>query len=378
MAEPKPRLLFLVSEDWYFVSHRLHLAKGALFEGFEVAVATRVHTPEFTLQSEGLTVFPILLERSSRNPFKEFRSILQIIKIYRSYKPDIVHHVALKPCLYGSIAAFFARVPIVINALAGLGYVFTSREPYAQILRPIITAAFRLLFNRPNSFLVIQNADDQALMLGNKIIAPEQAVMIRGAGVDSEIFRATPFLDGDPLIVFAARMLWDKGLGEFVDAARMLKGKGIKGRFVLVGTPDPHNPASASALDIEKWVEEGIIEWWGHCNDMPKVFAQARVVCLPSYREGLPKVLLEAAASGRPIVTTDVPGCREVVIPGETGYLVPPRNARALAEAISKLLDDVPACREFGAKGRQLIEQNFAQHIIASQTLALYRRLLPT
>ncbi|HZV62086.1 MAG TPA: glycosyltransferase family 4 protein [Methylophilaceae bacterium] len=378
MAKSKTRLLFLVSEDWYFVSHRLHLAKAALLEGFEVAIATRIHESEFTLQSVGLTVFPILLERSSKNPFKEFRSILQITKIYRSYKPDIVHHVALKPCLYGSVAAIFARVPVVINALAGLGYVFTSRERYAQILRPIITTAFRLLFNRSNSCLIIQNADDQALMLGNKIITPEQAVMIRGAGVDLEVYRTTPFPEGDPLIVFAARMLWDKGLKEFVDAARILKDKGIKGRFVLVGTPDPQNPASASESDIEEWVKEGVIEWWGQCSDMPIVFAQARVVCLASYREGLPKVLIEAAACGRPIVTTDVPGCREVVIPGESGYLVPSHNAETLADAISELLNDMPTCREFGMKGRQLVEQNFAQQIIARQTLDLYRRLLPT
>jgi glycosyltransferase involved in cell wall biosynthesis len=376
VTEGRRRLLFLVSEDWYFVSHRLHLARAAQAAGFEVAVATRVGSFESLLEAAGLKVFPLSLRRASRNPLREFAAVCEIVGIYRRFRPHVVHHVALKPSLYGSVAAMFARVPVVINALAGLGYVFTSAEAYARVLRPLVLAAFRVLFGRDNTRVILQNTDDRALLVGLGVVPEGRTSLVRGAGVDIETFHAVPVPGGVPQVVFPARMLWDKGLREFVDAARLLKGEGCEARFVLVGEPDPHNPASADEAVLRQWVADGLVEWWGRRDDMPQVFQGASVVCLPSYREGLPKVLLEAAACGRPIVATDVPGCREIVIPRQTGLLVPPRDPKALAEAIAHLLGDRDLSARLGANGRRLVEDHFSEEKVAYQTLAVYREML--
>lgn len=376
MIEAKRRLLFLVSEDWYFVSHRLHLARAARAAGYEVAIATRVGTCGAMLEAAGLQVFPLSLQRSSRNPLREIAALREITEIYRRFRPHVVHHVALKPSLYGSVAAYLAGVPVVINALAGLGYVFTSTDTYARVLRPLVLAAFRVLFGRANTRVVFQNADDRALLVRLGVVAEQRTSLIRGAGVDIAVFGVTPPSAGVPLVVFPARMLWDKGLREFVNAARLLKQESSEAKFVLVGEPDLHNPASADESDLRQWVAEGVVEWWGRRDDMPEVFGQARVVCLPSYREGLPKVLLEAASCGRAIVATDVPGCREIVIPGETGLLVPPRDAKALADVIARLLRDPELSARLGANGRRLVESSFSEEKVAAQTLAVYREML--
>lgn len=376
MIETKHRLLFLVSEDWYFVSHRLHLALAARAAGYEVAVATRVGTCGAMLKAAGLQVFPLSLQRSSRNPLREIAALREVIGIYRRFHPHVVHHVALKPSLYGSVAAYLAGVPVVINALAGLGYVFTSSDIYARVLRPLVLASFRFLFGRANTRVVFQNADDRALLVRLGVVAEQRTSLIRGAGVDIAVFGVTPQPTGVSLVVFPARMLWDKGLREFVDAARLLRQECREAKFILVGEPDLHNPASADESDLRQWVAEGVVEWWGRRDDMPEVFGQARVVCLPSYREGLPKVLLEAASCGRAIVATDVPGCREIVIPSETGLLVPPRDARALADAIARLLRDPELSARLGANGRRLVESDFSEEKVAVQTLAVYREML--
>lgn len=376
IARRAPRLLFLVTEDWYFCSHRLPLACAARDAGFDVAVATRVTAHGERIRAAGLRLIPLTLRRSGRNPWRELMSIAEITRLYRAEKPDIVHHVALKPVLYGSLAARIAAIPSVVNALAGMGYVFTSGKPSARLLRPLVTLAFRLLLKR--GCIILQNPDDRAVLLKAGVAFPEQITLIRGSGVDTAHFTPVPEPDAAvPLVVLPARMLWDKGVGEFVAAAHMLRDEGLAARFMLAGDRDPDNPAAIPAAQLETWRAAGIVEWHGRQEDMARLLAQSHIVCLPSYREGLPKALLEAAASGRAIVATDVPGCREAVRHGVNGLLVPARDAAALADALRRLITDPALRREFGQRGREMAEKKFSVEKITAETLALYRKLLP-
>ncbi|MBS4096053.1 MAG: glycosyltransferase family 4 protein [Sulfuricella sp.] len=370
-----PKLLFLVTEDWYFCSHRLPLACAARDAGFEVAVACRVREHGERILAAGLKLIPIQLQRSSHNPWRELAAIGEIAAIYRRERPTLVHHVALKPVLYGSLAAKIAGIPGVINALAGMGYVFTSSKIPARLLRPFVTLAFRLLLGRGR--IILQNPDDRAALLNSGVAKAAQISLIRGSGVDTRHFAFSAEPDHQPpVIVLPARMLGDKGVGEFVAAAQALKARGIAARFLLIGERDPDNPAAIPVAQLEEWHASGIVEWLGRRNDMEQQLAQANIVCLPSYREGLPKALLEAAACGRAIVATDVPGCREIVRDEYNGLLVPARNAEALANALRRLIENPDQRREFGRRGREMVEQEFSVEKITAETLALYRELL--
>jgi len=353
----------------------LPLACAARDAGFEVFVATRVHSHGAQITAAGLHLIPLGLRRSSRNPWRELAAIHEIARIYRRIAPDIVHHVAMKPVLYGSVAAKIVGVPVVVNALAGMGYVFTSRKPSAQLLRPLITLALRFLLK--NGRVILQNPDDRAALIKAGVLKAEQVTLIRGSGVDTALFQYTPEPGGAPLVVLPARMLWDKGVGEFVAAATALKQEGIDARFVLAGERDPDNPADIPLEQLQAWHESGNVAWLGKQEDMPSLLAQANIVCLPSYREGLPKALLEAASCGRAIVATDVPGCREAVQHNQNGLLAPARNAADLAAALRLLIENPPLRRQFGLRGREMAEQEFSVEKITAETLALYRELLP-
>lgn len=375
MVGRRPKLLFLVTEDWYFCSHRLPLACAAQDAGFDVAVATRVTAHGDRIRSAGLHLIPIALRRSGRNPWHELRAIYEIAAIYLREKPDIVHHVALKPVLYGSLAAKIAGVPHTVNALAGMGYVFTSQKTSARLLRPWVTLAFRFLLK--NTRVILQNPDDRDALLSGGILRKEQVTLIRGSGVDTDIFRHTPEPDSvPPLIVLPARMLWDKGVDEFVAAAEILHNEGITARFALAGERDADNPAAIPLEQLQAWHAAGTVTWLGKQEDMPALLARSHIVCLPSYREGLPKALLEAASCGRAIVATDVPGCREAVRHGENGLLVPPRDSTALANALRRLIEDAALRRRFGEYGRAMAEREFSIGQVSAETLALYRGLL--
>lgn len=377
MPTPTPKIIFFVTEDWYFCSHRLPLAIAAQQAGYDVTVVTRVTQHGELIRSHGLNLIPIKLSRRSRNPFKELGVIWQLLLIYREQRPDIVHHVALKPVLYGSIAARLTGVPAVVNALAGLGFLFVSKRLLARILRPLVEVAFRVLLNRPNVRVIFQNPDDLGLLIGRGVLESERAVLIRGSGVDMTLFRSSPEPDGAPLVVLASRMLWDKGVKEFVEAARQLKGLGVSARFALVGEGDPENPASISREQLAQWGDEGVIEWWGRHGNMPQIFAESHIVCLPTtYGEGVPKVLIEAAACARAIVATDVPGCREIVRDGENGLLVPSKDVNALVFALQRLIEDSPLRIKMGMRGRTIVEDEFSIEHVVRQTLVLYRKLL--
>lgn len=369
-------LLFLVSEDWYFLSHRLPVARAARDAGYRVSVACRVTAGAAAIQAEGFRLLPIDFERAGTNPARELRVLARLVALYRRERPDLVHHVAMKPVLYGSIAAWLAGVPAVVNALAGLGYLYTSPSVKARALRPVLVAAFRLLLNRPGSRLIVQNADDRALFADTGIVDPSRLVVIRGSGVDVDLYAPSAEPAGPPVAVLVARMLTDKGVREAVEAARRLKESGVALRVVLVGDTDPANPRAIPRERLEGWNRDGVVEWWGHRADIASIWRHAHIALLPSYREGLPKSLLEAAASGRPAVATDVPGCRELVADGVNGLLVPPRDPAALAEALGRLAADAGLRRRMGAEARRVVVEGYSDRAVAAATLSLYHSLI--
>ena len=371
------RLLFLIAEDWYFWSHRLSLARAAVAAGYEVALATRVSRYQAQIEEQKIRVFPLQwFERASTMPGRELATMVELLRIYRDFRPDIAHHVALKPVIYGSLAARLTGVPTVVNALAGLGFVFQSRSRSARVLRALVASAMRFTLNRRNGWVIVQNESDRRALIDLRLATADRIEIIRGSGVDLAQFVVTPEPQGVPIITLAARMLWDKGVGEFVEAARILHAAGVAARFVLVGQPDRQNPRSVTRSQLQAWVHEGAVEWWGLRLDMPVVLAHSTIVCLPSHHEGMPKVLLEAAACARPIVATDIPGCREIAHPGQNALLAPVGDAQALAQAIQALLADAQMRHDFGAAGRRIVEQQFSDQMVAEQVLALYARLL--
>lgn len=376
MSPREPRLLVLVTEDWYFVSHRLPLARAARAAGFRVSVACRVDRHGQAIEKEGFRLIPTSFSRRSLNPLRELALVREIARIYRAEKPDIVHHVSLKPVLYGSIAARLAGVPSVVNAFTGLGYAFIARDAKGLAVRALVTRLLRFALAGLRAKTILQNDDDAATLLRAGLVKPEDLVLIRGSGVDLEAFKPTVPPPGVPLVVLPARLLWDKGVGEFVEAARRLKAAGVRARFALVGDTDLENHSAVPPETLKAWKAEGAVEVWERREDMPAVLASCHLVCLPSYREGMPKALLEAAASARACVTADVPGCRDAVRDGITGLLVPARDAVALAKALRRLLEDPELRARMGEHARRWAEEKFSQEKVAADTLALYRELL--
>jgi glycosyltransferase involved in cell wall biosynthesis len=366
-------IVFFVTEDWYFCSHRLQLAKAAKDAGYVVYVVTRVVAHGDVIKAAGLSLISISLSRRSKNPISAAMAIIRLILIYKKVRPSVVHHVAMKPVIYGSIAAKVTGVPGVVNALAGLGFLFSSESLMARFLRPMVRGVLSLLLNSKNSAVILQNPDDAEVMVGSGAVDRERIRLIAGSGVDTDEYIQIEEPAGMPIVLLASRMLWDKGVGEFVEAARILNNEGVSARFILVGEGDNENPESIDATQLDTWREEGCVEWWGRRPDMPTVLLQSSVVCLPSfYGEGLPKVLVEAASCGRPIVTTDAPGCREIVQDGVNGILVPVKDAEALAGAIRELLNSPETRRRMGAAGRQLVKDKFSLDIVIDETLAVY------
>lgn len=373
----KPKIIFFITEDWYFWSHRLPIARAARDGGFEVLIATRVNQHKGLINKEGFKLIPIGLKRRSKNVVKEIFSIIEVIRIYRREKPDIVHHVAVKPVLYGSWATRIAGISGVVNALAGLGFIFVAEGWKAKALKRFVVFAYRTAFSSKNTIGIFQNPEDMRLFIDAGVVKREKAVLIRGSGVDVSHFKHLPEPAGIPTIILASRMLWDKGVGEFVDAARQLRKDGVACRIVLVGVPDPENPASIPEETLRGWHTEGIVEWWGYRDDMPKVLSQAHIVALPTtYGEGVPKILIEAASCGRAIVATDVPGCREIVRNNENGLLVHPRDSKSLADALKTLIGNPKLRAKMGAKGREIVEPGFSEEIVVRQTMELYKEIL--
>jgi len=338
--------------------------------GYQVAVVTRVRSHGAEISGSGVDLIPFDLGRRFTNPLAECAIFLRLLRIYRREKPTITYHVGMKPVVYGSLAARIAGIDARINAIAGLGSGFTSRRLATRLLKPFLKAALRMLLGGKRSRVIVQNRDDQRVVTRIMGGRGQAVVLVPGVGVDLAKFLPSdePLLK--PTVLYAGRILWDKGVGEFVAAAEQLRRKGVSARFVLVGAPDDGNPSAVPLAQIERWQKSGLIEWWGHREDMPVVFADSHLVCLPSfYGEGIPKVLIEAAACARAVITTDIPGCREIVRDGVNGLLVPPRNVDALADAIETLICNPAKRRALGTAGRKIAEAEYGLDLINRKSL---------
>jgi glycosyltransferase involved in cell wall biosynthesis len=318
------------------------------------------------------------MERRSLHPLRELGLLWHLVRLFRRERPAIVHGFTIKCAVYGSLAGRFARVPARVNSVAGMGYVFSSEDRTARWLRPWVRRLMKLALGGRSSRLILQNPDDVALFERAGLVDPAQVRLVRGSGVDCARFTATPKAPGSGAfrVLLPARLLWDKGIAEYVAAARLLIAESRDIEFLLAGDPDPGNPAAVPLDDVRRWVDEGVLQWLGHVDDMPALFASVDAVVLPSYREGLPKGLIEAAACGLPLVTTDVPGCREVVADGVDGLLVPAKNAAALARAIARIHDDPGLARRLGEAARRKALEHFDESIVIARTMAVYDELI--
>lgn len=344
--------------------------------GYEVHIAVGITDRLQELQSHGLIVHEITFQRGSTKLWTEIKTLIKLVRIFRQVKPDIVHLVTIKPVLYGGIAARLTRVPAIVAAISGLGYVFVARGTMAFLRRTMIGFIYRLALSHKRTTVIFQNPEDRASLIRLAGIAMHKTEIIKGSGVELQTYNKTPLPEGVPCVVMACRLIADKGVWEFVQAANLLKHRSVVARFCLVGSIDPGNPASLTPSDLEKIQNEGSVELWGHRQDMVNVMQQATVVALPSYYgEGLPKVLIEAAACARPIITTDMPGCRDAIADNVTGYLVPPRNADALANTLQQLLADRSRCVSMGQEGRLKAEAEFDLDIVVRKHLQIYKEV---
>lgn len=378
-ATARQKVVLFANTDWYLYNFRRSLALALKAAGHDVLLLSPPGPYGDKLTALGLRWQPVPMDRRSLNPLREAALLWYLVKLLRLEKPALVHGFTIKCAVYGSLAARLAGVPARVNAVAGMGYVFSSSDLKARMLRPVVRLLLRIALDGENARLVLQNPDDVALFERAGLVAPERIRLIAGSGVDCSRFMPIPRMrsEGEPYrVLLAARLLWDKGIAEFIEAARRLRAEADALVFQLAGDPDPGNPAAVPDTTLRGWVDEGVVEWLGHVDDMPGLFASVDMVVLPSYREGLPKGLIEAAACALPLVTTDVPGCREVVRHEIEGLRVPARDADALAEAIARLYADPDLAARLGAAARERALAEFDEAIVIRRTLAVYRELL--
>lgn len=372
------KLVLFANTDWYLYNFRRSLALALRDAGFELLLISPPGPYGERLRDLGLRWEPVPMDRRSLNPLREAGLLLHLRRLLKRERPALVHGFTIKCAVYGSLAARMAGVPARVNAVAGMGYVFVSGDAKARVLRPVVRSLMRLALGGQGARLILQNPDDVALFKQVGLIDPDQVRLIPGSGVDCSRFQARPprQAGGPRRVLLAARLLWDKGIAEYIAAARRLRGEGRALRFLLAGDPDPGNPAAVPEATVRGWVDEGLVEWLGHVDDMPALFGSVDMVVLPSYREGLPKGLIEAAACALPLVTTDAPGCREVVTDGVDGLRVPVRDADALADAIARLQDDPELAAKLGAAARKKALAEFDERIVISRTMDVYGELI--
>ena len=367
-----PKIVYFITEDWAFLSHRLPLARAARDAGWEVVIATHVTTKADIITGEGFILEPIPLDRGGTNPWRELKALAVLAAVLIRHRPDILHCVAVKPVIYGNLIAWLTRQKATVSALAGMGYAYTGGSAKVRALRRVLSTVLRILLRRKNAHLIVQNDDDRDLMLALGAATPETITLIPGSGVDLKALPALPPPDNQPpVFALVARMLADKGVREAVEAMNQ-----VDGLLWLVGSPDPHNPSTIDEAEIRGWERGGRVKWLGHRNDIVEVWRQADVAVLPSYREGTPKALLEAAACGRPIVTTDVTGCRQVIENGVEGFIVPARSSYGLGEAMRRLAEDKDLRHKMGTAARLRAEQRFGQERVVKMHFEIYRSLM--
>jgi glycosyltransferase involved in cell wall biosynthesis len=365
---------------WFFNSHRLPLAKAAKALGYDVHVACDIEDPSEakTILAAGLKFHRIHLSRGGFNPLTDLVTFVSMLALLLRRRPTLTHNISIKPIVYAGIAARLVRVRGVINAISGLGYLFVDPRR-AGLARRMAHLLYRLSLNSGTARAIFQNGDDQRYFIESGLVPEAQTVLIAGSGVDLAAYPVTAEPDHGPIrIVLPARMLLDKGVQEFTAAALLLREAGLPVECLLAGGLDPANPAGLSAGDMERLQASGAVRWLGHVSDVPTLLLGCHIVCLPSYREGLPKALIEACAAGRPIVTTAVPGCRDVVRDGINGLLVPARNPQALFLALARLATDGPLRSRMGARGRDIARSEYALDIVIQRNLQLYEELTRT
>ena len=370
------RVLFVISEDWALISHRLHLVELAIHSGYQVGLATKITKHQNFLEARGIKVFQWRFQRGSLNPLKEIISLISLTKIYWKYQPDLIHAVAQKPLIYAGLAKILYRNIPFIGALGGLGFIFTNGSIKAKLLRPIIKIFLKIALYGNRTRLILQNYDNINTIKNNNIIKNSNIRLVKGAGVEIEKFVPSKIPKHAPIVILPARILWDKGVAEFIQIARQIKIKKLNARFVLVGDIDLDNPASVSKQQIITWVNSGIVEHWSRRSNMNEVYSKASIVCLPSHYEGLPKVLLEGASCSRPLVAFNIPGCRDIIKDGINGFLVDFGDCNSLEKKIIKLINNKELCEKMGKEGRKIVEANFSSSLINSQTFSIWDEVI--
>ena len=373
------KLLFIINVDWFFISHRLPIAVAAKKNGYEVHIATKITTYKSELESYGFKVHPLEINRSETNILNNFILFMQIFKILKNVKPAITHLVTIKPILIGGIAVRLLNIPSVVYSISGLGYMFINNKIYSRFKLKFIKLIYRISLKHKNSLVIFQNTSDMYLISKITNLKSESKFLINGSGVNLNIFRYCPIPIGPPIVILPARLLKDKGIIEFIEAVKILIQKDFiiksKVRFVIVGDIDEANPSSLTKEEVENYNKEGVLEFWGFKNDMLQIFNCSSLIVLPSYREGLPKVLIEAAAVGRPVVTTDVPGCRDAIIDNITGLLVKVKNPIELSNAILYLLKNPRKMDQMSLASREFALKTFDINIVIQSHLNIYEKL---
>jgi len=371
-------LLFVTNVAWFFISHRLALARGAIAAGLTVHLASDVEDEAeiAAVSQEGIKFHRLRVVRSGLNPIDEMKCILELRRVMLRVHPAIVHNVTSKPVIYGSWVARALKTPGVVNAISGFGHVYGSGTG-RLLLRGLMDRAYARALAPQNVRVIVQNNEDRAEVLRICPQARERVHLIQGSGVDLNVFKEWSEVAGTPTVLLPARLLREKGIYEFAAAAAELRRTGLAAHFVLAGRLDPANRGALSAQQIHDLCSASGMQWLGDCKDMPRLYRESHIVCLPSYyREGVPKVLLEACACGRPVVTTDTPGCRDVVRAEQNGLLVPPRDSSALAAAIRQLVIDPQRRKRMGAQARILAEREFGVERVVERHVEIYRGLL--
>jgi glycosyltransferase involved in cell wall biosynthesis len=373
---PPRRILFVISEDWYFWSHRRNIAAAARREGYDVWLATRVGKLETAIRNEGIHLVRLRwFRRRTQNLLLELRSLLELVAIYRRLRPEIVHHVALKPTLMGLVAArLTAGAPEkIVNALGGLGVLFSNTSFQSNFRQAFLLQCLQLLTVSTQTSWIVQNTSDQEILVDARIATRSKTFIIPGSGADPEIFQPHPEPPGPPLVLLASRLIWPKGIEAFIGAARAIKQQGIAARFAIAGLIDTENPDSIPEAYIQRWVQRGFIEFWGYLHDMPSALRAVHIICLPTYYgEGIPKVLIEAGACGIPAVASDIPGCRAIIEDGINGLIVPPKNVPALSAALKKLITKDQCRLSMKQHARQIFLDRFTDADIAAASLEVW------
>lgn len=381
MTITAPHILYVITEDWFFCSHFLPMARAAMRLGLRVSVATRIAAHQQRLEQEGIRVIPFAFNRGGRNPLEASATITKLALLYAQEKPDIIHHIALKPVIFGALAARFARRKNVINAVTGFGYLFTSTDPRLKHLQNMVRFLLWITLGRKGSITLLENGDDADTLIRQHITHRDRIVIVPGAGVDPHDYPPLPAPlqddDGGITVGLAARMLWSKGIDIAVHAVEKLQAEGINIRLLLAGEPDPDNPGSVPEATLRAWGQQPGIKWLGRVSPIQTLWQQCDIALLPSRGgEGLPRSLIEAAACARPLISTNVPGCRDIVRTGENGILIPPNDPAPLVAALRILASDREKRLQMGTASRQIFESGFTEQIVTERIKGLYQQFM--